>query len=175
MRRTGAALAMALLSAACGATDDAPGGAPEATVAPAGAFRTELTMAEFMLHVVDASAQGVWANQGWVYSEAGEEELFPTTEEGWLAVENSAAMVAETGNLMILPGRAVDDDAWIEYSQALYDAGIRTMKAAESRDKEAFFAAGGDIYQVCRACHQRYIVGEEPADPAAPGAPAASP
>jgi hypothetical protein len=36
------------------------------------------------------------------------------------------------------------------------------MKAAEARDKQAFFDAGGAMYVACRDCHQEYILGEEP-------------
>ena len=127
-----------------------------------GAYRTELSMAELMAHVLDHAADGVWLNQGWVVDDKGERELFPTTEAGWLAAENSAATVAETANLLLLPGRRVDDEHWTDHAHALHHASLEAMKAAEARDKQAFFDAGGAMYVACRDCHQEYILGEEP-------------
>ncbi|MBU6319718.1 MAG: hypothetical protein KGS00_08700 [Alphaproteobacteria bacterium] len=145
----------------------APSSEPEteADVASAGsegAYRTELTTAELMAHVLDHAADGVWLNQGWVVDDKGERELFPTTDEGWLAAENSAATVAETANLLLLPGRRVDEEHWTDHAHALHKASLEAMKAAEARDKQAFFDAGGAMYVACRDCHQEYILGEEP-------------
>jgi cytochrome c556 len=38
----------------------------------------------------------------------------------------------------------------------LTDAANDARKAAEARNIDALFTAGGDLYRVCSACHQRY-------------------
>lgn len=119
-------------------------------------FNTTLDIKELMNSVIDPSADVLWANAGWIESAAGSEELYPTSNEGWNEVRAMAAMVAETGNLLMLPGRAVDNDAWMIYSQGMTDAGLMAMQAAEAQDKEEFFNAGAQLYSVCSACHQAY-------------------
>jgi len=54
-------------------------------------------------------------------------------------VKAQSAVVAETGNLLALPGRAVDNDAWLIYSKGLTEAGMLAMKAAEEQNKEEPF------------------------------------
>lgn len=121
-----------------------------------GSYNTSLPMAELMTMVLEPAADSLWKNAGWVESTAGYEELYPTTDEGWDFMVAQAAVVAESGNLLALPGRAVDNDAWLVYSEGMIDAGIMAMDAARRRHEEDFFQAGAQLYSVCRACHQTY-------------------
>lgn len=106
--------------------------------------------------ILEPASDILWDSGGWVLDAAGYEELFPTTDDGWDYVRAQAAIVVETGNLLALPERALDNDAWLIYSNGLSDAGLLAMDAAESKNEEAFFEAGGQIYSVCTACHQAY-------------------
>lgn len=139
------------LFVACSDSDVAPSGA-EATQN----FNTTLNMAELMALVIEPAADVLWDNAGWVESAAGYEELYPTSDEAWNFVRAQSATVAETGNLLALPGRAMDDDAWLVYAQAMVDAGLMAMDAAQRHHKEDFFQAGAQLYSVCSACHQAY-------------------
>lgn len=121
-----------------------------------GNFNTSLPMTELMTMVVEPAADTLWDNAGWIESAAGYEELYPTTDEGWDFMIAQAAVVAESGNLLALPGRALDNDAWAIYSQGMVDAGLMAMDAARRRHEEDFFQAGAQLYSVCRACHQTY-------------------
>jgi hypothetical protein len=127
-----------------------------ATTSDSGQFNTSLSMSNLMLSVLEPAADTLWDNAGWVESAAGYEELYPTTDEGWAFVRAQSAVVAESGNLLALPGRALDNDAWMIYSEGIVDAGLMAMKAAEERNEEDFFQAGAQLYSVCRACHQAY-------------------
>ena len=84
-------------------------------------------------------------------------DLRPTTEEGWLNVINAATVVAEGGNLLLINGYSVNEADWAAYSKGLTLAALKARQAAESQDADALFDAGGEIYNVCRACHNRYI------------------
>lgn len=135
----------------------------------AAVYNTSLNMQELMNYVLEPAADVLWDSGGWVLDASGYEELYPTTEEGWEFVRAQAAVVVETGNMLALPGRAEDNDAWMIYSQGLSDAGVMAMEAAASQDEEAFFQAGAQLYSVCTACHQAYnpeinnrFVGEGP-------------
>ncbi len=144
-------LGLALLGGCAESVEDDAGRPAGETV-----YDTTLTMRELMAFVLEPAADGLWSTAGWVEDRDGYRELYPTTEEGWERVVASAAMVAESGNLLALPDRAIDNDAWMIYSQGLTQAGFRAMSAAASRNKEDLFQAGADIYSVCSACHQAY-------------------
>jgi hypothetical protein len=58
---------------------------------------------------------------------------------------------------MMLPGRAKDNEEWMRLSGALIDIGTKAIKVIDSKDKEALFTVGGEIYTVCVNCHLKYI------------------
>jgi hypothetical protein len=118
-------------------------------------------MQELMAHVVDPAAQAVWSHAGWVIDEEGETALFPTIEAEWAAAENAAAMVVESGNMLLLPGRVrvlADDDAgdWEKFARTLSERALAVKAATEARETQAMFDAGGELYQACVACHEKY-------------------
>ena len=109
-----------------------------------------------MAVVLEPAADKVWDSAGFIITERGVKDLAPTTDEGWENVRHGAAVVAETGNLLMMPGRAMPGDDWMEISAGLVQAGQRAMVAAEARDADALFEVGGEIYNVCVSCHQLY-------------------
>lgn len=111
-----------------------------------------------MAHYLEPAADKIWDSAGFVITEEGEVDLQPTTDDGWFAVEHAAIVVAEGGNLLMLDGYAADQADWAEYAQGLTRAGLKARDAAEQQDADALFAAGGEIYSVCRACHNRYMI-----------------
>ena len=129
---------------------------PESAIEVNANYNVELDIAQLMSLVLEPASDMLWESGGWVLDAYGYEELYPTTDDGWTFVRAQAAIVVETGNMLALPGRAEDDDAWMIYSEGLSEAGIMAMEAAEAQDKEAFFQAGGQLYSVCTACHQSY-------------------
>lgn len=128
----------------------------EDDMAPTANYNTSLDVKEVMALVLEPASDTLWDSGGWVLDSAGYEELYPTTDEGWDFVRAQAAVVVEAGNMLSLPGRAVDNDAWMIYSEGLSEAGLNAMAAAQSRNKEDFFQAGAKLYSVCTACHQAY-------------------
>jgi hypothetical protein len=114
-------------------------------------------MAHTMAFVLDPAADLIWDSAGTIVTASGEEDLAPTTDEQWLAVRSSAVVVAETGNLLMMPGRAVDQDAWVEISVGLIKVGKRLEVAAQNQDADALFEEGANLYNVCVACHQIYV------------------
>lgn len=110
-----------------------------------------------MLRILEPAAEVIWDSAGYVITAEGEQDLQPTTEAGWSRVRDSALLVAESGNLLMMPGRAMGPE-WIAYAQSMIGAGRGVMAAAEARDAGALFEAGGVLYQTCVACHTRYMV-----------------
>jgi hypothetical protein len=119
-------------------------------------FEAVADLQELMLHVLEPAAQEYWAAVGWILDAEGEHYIHPTGEEEWLAVENAAFMVAESGNLLMMRERALDDGTWMAMSQALIDIGRQALQVAEARDEQGVFDRGAEMYQVCSACHAAY-------------------
>ncbi len=123
---------------------------------PAPPFHTILDLKQFMLLVIDPAADLVWDSVKTIMSKKGTEEIAPKTEAQWTTVRSGAATVAEAANLLMLDGRARDKKEWMAAARRLTDTAEKALKAAEAKDPAAVFAAGGEMYEACRGCHQRY-------------------
>ena len=53
--------------------------------------------------------------------------------------------------------RAKDGGEWMQRAQEMIDAGEAAMRAAEARNAEKLFTAGGDLYDSCSNCHRKYL------------------
>ena len=81
----------------------------------------------------------------------------PKSDKEWEKVQQNALVLAESGNLLMLPGRSWDNQAWVTESQAMTDAAMLAVKAAQSKNAEAVSDAGDKIYATCESCHNRYM------------------
>ena len=87
----------------------------------------------------------------------------------WEAVENSALAIAESANLLILPGRKclngrdvpVKDPDWPRLVEALQEAAMITYKAAQSRNQDKVVDAAATLNLACANCHDRYRVAND--------------
>jgi hypothetical protein len=130
-----------------------PPPAPAAATPPSD---TVLNLKQLMEWVIDPTVDVIWDSVKSISTQEGTKEISPQTDEQWTAVRNAAATLSEAGNLLMLPGRARDQEAWVAAARALVRTSEKALKAAEAKDKDAVFAAGGDIYTVCRGCHVQY-------------------
>lgn len=121
-------------------------------------YNTSLQVKEIMGHVIDPASSDYWHASGFHIEVDKTTNLRPTTEEGWLKAESGAIQVAEAGNLLMLPGRARDNGDWMKFAKALNKAGMDALEATEARDDQRMFDTGGEIYQVCESCHQKYLL-----------------
>ena len=80
----------------------------------------------------------------------------PADDGDWLAVQNHAIMLAESGNLLMIGSRVRDTEDWMTMSQALVDAGVAALEAVEARDVDGLLAAGDLIVTACETCHVPY-------------------
>jgi hypothetical protein len=111
---------------------------------------------------MEPSADVYWDAVGSVEDSTGITMHYPRTVEAWDAVRNSAYVVAEAGNLLMIEPRPRDRKEWMTLSRAMIGAGRRAIKAAEARDTAAVFSAGAELYDSCTNCHSRYAVGQRP-------------
>jgi hypothetical protein len=119
-------------------------------------FKPVTTVVELMESVIAHAAEVYWGSVQVTVDETGEHERYPQNDEEWESVWAAALAIAESGNLLMMPPRAVDDGAWMQFSRSLIEAGVEAAAAAEARDVERVFAAGEQVYNACTACHGRY-------------------
>ena len=110
-----------------------------------------------MQAVIDPSADAIWESVKTIITAGGTEDIRPRTEAEWIAVRNSAITLAESGNLLMMPPRARDGGEWMRLSQELVDASQAAMRAADAKNADRLFTVGGDIYEACSHCHQKYM------------------
>jgi len=80
----------------------------------------------------------------------------PSTEAEWNLLKNQALMLAESGNLLLMPGRLRDNGNWVTDSKLMVDAGAAAYKAASAKDIEAVRAVNDKLYAACVTCHMQY-------------------
>lgn len=147
-----------MVLAGCSGSKEPPAAAPAAAAPP---FHTMLTTKQLMSWIIDPNATAIWNSVGSVVTDKGTQEKHPKTDEEWASFRNAAATLVESGNLLMLDGRAVDKDQWMATSRGMADAAATVLEAAEAKDVEAYFDAGGALYEACTACHSKYLIGQE--------------
>jgi hypothetical protein len=145
----------AMIIVGCSGSKEPPAAAPAAAAPP---FHTTLTTKQLMTWIIDPNATAIWGSVGSVATDKGTEERHPQTDEEWARFRNSAATLVESGNLLMLDGRAVDEDQWMATAKGMSDAAAQVLEAAEAKDVEAYFDAGGTLYEACTACHSKYLI-----------------
>lgn len=125
--------------------------------APLPPFKPVADTKLLMQSVIDPNADEIWDSVRSIITVEGTQEIRPHTNEEWTAVRNHAVTLAESGNLMMMAPRAKDGDEWMTRARELVDTSERAIHAAESRNADDLFSAGGDIYQACSNCHQKYM------------------
>lgn len=92
---------------------------------------------------------------------------FTSAYGGWEAVENSGLALAESANLLTIPGRLcgngrpapVQNADWQKWVQELRDAGMAAYKAAQTKSQNAILEAAGVVSDACLHCHEKYRQG----------------
>ena len=123
---------------------------------PAPPYKPVTTVLELMESVIAHAAEVYWESVSVTVDETGVHERAPQTDEEWEGVWAAGLSIAESGNLLMMTPRAVDDGAWMQFAVSLVDAGAEAAAAAQAHDVERVFAAGEQVYNVCTACHARY-------------------
>jgi cytochrome c556 len=80
----------------------------------------------------------------------------PKDEKEWAAVRRSAVTLAESGNMLMMQGRARDQADWMKDAKLLVDAGNSAYKAAQAKDGAALAGLAGAVDNSCTTCHKQY-------------------
>ena len=84
------------------------------------------------------------------------ESRTPKTDAEWTALEGQALMLAESANLLMMPGRARDQKQWMADATLMLDAGAAALKAAKARNVEGISALNEQLLESCTSCHKHY-------------------
>jgi len=87
-----------------------------------------------------------------------------STFGGWQAVENAALALAESANLLLIPGRncanglpvPMNNPDWTKFVQELRDAGIKAYKLAQIKDQDKMAEAADTLSAACAGCHRKW-------------------
>jgi hypothetical protein len=83
---------------------------------------------------------------------------------GWQAVENSALALAESAELLRIPGRQcsngevvdVENADWIRFVDDYREKSLAAYEAVLTKEQDAIVLASGDLSDSCLACHRVY-------------------
>jgi hypothetical protein len=115
-------------------------------VAQAPSFQNVGTMSQLMIDIIYPTSDAIFYV----------ERTPPKAEVDWEMLASQALMLAESGNLLMMPGRARDQGDWIKYSKTMQDIGATAFKAARNKDLPAIVALNQGLNDVCVACHMQY-------------------
>jgi cytochrome c556 len=88
----------------------------------------------------------------------------PKDDAEWKTVQNAAMAIAETANLITLPGRLREDGKpvpvqnadWNKFAQGLVSAGQACYKAALTKKQDAVNMCTDQLSDSCSNCHDVY-------------------
>jgi hypothetical protein len=141
--RTVTFVALVAAMSSCRPAAPAP---PSAAVEPMPLARRVGTMSELMVDFVYPASDAVF----YISSRT------PTTSEEWMTLQGQTLMLAEAANLLMMPGRARDQDRWMADAALMLDAGEAAYRAAKARDVPALEALSDQLYESCVTCHRDY-------------------
>ena len=95
-----------------------------------------------------------------------------STFGGWQAVENAALALAESTNLLLVPGRVcsngasapITDPAWTTFVQEVRDAATQAYKAAQAKDQQKIVDLSETLSTSCSHCHRKWRDRKAPAN-----------
>jgi hypothetical protein len=116
-------------------------------------YKPVMSVKELMGATVEPNAYGVFDSAVWVN---GIPTGVPTNDEEWEEVEHHALTLAESANLLMMPGRAKDQGPWMAQALALQAAAMAAAKAAQTKSIDEMFKVGGPLDVACDSCHNLY-------------------
>src|SRR4051812_43683687 len=119
---------------------------PAATASQGGRMQPAGTMSELMVKIIYPASDAIF------YITTRE----PKTEAEWGELQGKALAVAESAKLLMMPGRARDQDRWMSDARLMLDAGRAAFRAAKAKDVAALDALNDQLYTSCTSCHQHY-------------------
>jgi len=80
----------------------------------------------------------------------------PKNDRDWESLQYQALMLAESGNLLMMKGRAKNQGLWMKDAKLLVDAGAAAVKATRAKDIQAVLGLNEQIVTSCVTCHVQF-------------------
>ncbi len=148
MKTTVSTLLIVMLAGPAGIAQQQSAESPQSSLetAPKIPYRIVGTMSQLMVDVIYPTSDDIF----YIVTRP------PSNEGQWTAIQRSALTLAESANLLMMPGRARDQDKWMTDARLLLDAGNLAYKAAKAKDLDALVALNEQLVAACTTCHQDY-------------------
>ena len=104
------------------------------------------TMSDLMVHMIYPTSDAVF----YISSRT------PKTDAEWADLQAKTLTLAESANLLMMPGRARDQGQWMKDAKLMLDVGNAAFKAAKAKDVAALEALSDQLYESCVTCHKNY-------------------
>jgi hypothetical protein len=110
----------------------------------------ELTVMQVMMSMITPASNTLWAAEN------------PQTEDEWQPLQYAAISIIASAKLINLGGTGVNDqlwakdETWIAFSQAMANAGDKSLKAIRQKDIDALFEATDMLLSPCEGCHIQF-------------------
>lgn len=101
------------------------------------------TMSEMMTRIVQPSSDAVFYVS----------RTPPQTDADWRQLENQTLMLAESANLLLMPGYVQAQEQWLRDSLLMRNAAVAAYKAAQTKDLAALEELNNALYESCENCH----------------------
>jgi len=118
----------------------------QAAPAPRPPTRNVGTMSDLMVKIIYPASDALF------YIES----RTPKTDSEWTVLEGQALMVAESANLLMMPGRARDQQQWMADAKLMLDAAAEGYAAAKKRDVQGIVMINERLIESCTSCHKNY-------------------
>jgi len=87
-----------------------------------------------------------------------------STFGGWQAVENAALALAESANLLVIPGRTcangvpvpTRDPEWLKFVNEVRDTSMSAYKAAQTKSQDKMIEISETLSTACAGCHRKW-------------------
>jgi hypothetical protein len=103
------------------------------------------TMSELMVHLIYPTSDAVF----YISSRT------PSTDAEWTAFQAQMLTLAESANLLMMPGRTRPGQ-WNADSRQMLDAAAAAFKAAKAKDTAGIEAVSDQLLESCTSCHKAY-------------------
>jgi hypothetical protein len=110
------------------------------------AYQRVGNMSQIMINIVYPTSDAIF------YVDRDE----PKNEVAWNKLASQALMLAESGNLLLMPGRSRQQEKWDQFTAMMIEAGRTAFKAAQAKDIEGVRGVNDLLYRSCVECHQEY-------------------
>jgi len=101
------------------------------------------TMSEMMTRIVQPNSDAVFYVS----------RTPPQTDEDWRRLENQTLMLAESANLLLMPGYVQAQEQWLRDSLLMRNAAVAAYNAAQTKDLATLEELNNVLYESCENCH----------------------